>query len=188
MATNPTRSFLMFCAVAAAAGVLAFVLASGLLDAWSGKAVSVSSVPTGTTAQVLIVGDNGREWVKNLPVAAIAGHDLAVNRRAVPILPLPEDAPVTSKTRFRLYFLMQNASGSSKVHYLTSVRTVSVGFLVSIVLVFGRNMVIGGSPLNIVPRKTELPKKLPTAGQVTPRKASRPKKGPPPPRRRSRRR
>lgn len=186
--TPPVRSLVQFSAVAAVVGVLAFLLASGFLATWHGQVASVRSLPDGATTDVLIVGEEGRTWVQSWPTAAIEGRSLRVDPRSIPPAPLPEDLPTTHKSRFRLYFFVEQADGSNARFPTTSLRTVSVGALVTVLLVVLRNMVVAGSPMRIEPRPTELPHAQTPMGQTAPLKRKPPKKGPPPPRRRSGRR
>src|SRR5690606_26102117 len=124
----------------------------------------------------------------NFPSEAVVDLGLRVDPNGFVPAPLPDDLPSTSKTRFSLSFIITDAERRAQIHPTLSVQALGAAVLCFFVLVFGRNLVVSGSPARLTPRPVSLPAPLPPAGQVAPQRAPRPKKGPPPPRKRSRRR
>lgn len=181
-----TASFGMFAAVALLIAVLIFLLAGGFFSRWDGVVTNVASPIEGSRTSVWVYEEGD---MRNLtfPTVAVRGHGFTMNTRGYPPAPLPDDLPITRKSRFSLNFIMTDPDQAAQIYPTTSSSALAVAVLSFFLLLFGRNMVVSGSPFNIEPRKLELPKQQPPVGQVAPRRKQRSKKGPPPPNKRRRR-
>ena len=181
-------SFAAFGVVATALGVLVFLIACGFFSRWDGVVTAAADRIDGSRTPVWVYQEGGDMTRLVWPTSAVRGHDLRLDQRGVRPVPMPDDLPVTRKSRFALHFIMESPEGGAESYPTTSTSSLTLGVLAFFLALFGRNMVVGGSPFRIEARPTQLPKPQTPAGQVAPRKRARPKKGPPPPRKRSRRR
>jgi hypothetical protein len=180
-----TRKLLVFLAVALPISVLVFLVASDFFTAWSGRAVSTRPPRSEAPASysVLISNDDGSRIEREWPSDLVGRLRLPVDAMAIPPLPIPDDRPRTSKSRFALHFLVQEPETADFTTVpTTSPRAAGLALIVLLVSLGVRNMVVAGSPFSIEPREAYLPPAQPAAGQVTNKTYSRGRKGPPPPR------
>ena len=186
-ARSPIVSFGLFGFVAAAVAAVVFLVACGFFSRWEGVVTGAAANLDSARTPVWIYheGDMTRVvW----PTDAVRGHNLRLDPAGRVPVPLPDDLPVTRKSRFSLHFIMQGPDGLSQAYPTTSTSALTLAVLAFFLTLFGRNMIVAGSPFRIEPRPTTLPSPQTPAGQLAPPRRPRPKKGPPPPRKRSRRR
>lgn len=185
-ARSNTVSFGLFAAVSLLIAVVVFLMAGGFFSRWDGVVTNVASPIDGSRTSVWVY-EEGDMRKLTLPTSAVRGHGFTLNARGYPPAPLPDDLPVTRKSRFSLNFIMTDPERSAQIYPTTSSSALAIAVIAFFLLLFGRNMVVSGSPFNIEPRKLELPKQQTPMGQVAPQKKARSKKGPPPPNKRRRR-
>ena len=181
-----TASFGLFAAIALVIAAIIFLLAGGFFSRWDGVVTNVGSPIDGSRTSVWVYEDGDMRKL-TFPTAAVRGHGFTMNTRGYPPAPLPDDLPVTRKSRFSLNFIMTDPEQSAQIYPTTSSSALGLAVLAFFLLLCGRNMVVSGSPFNIERRKLELPKQQTPMGQVAPRRKQRSKKGPPPPNKRRRR-
>lgn len=168
--------------------VLVFLWASRFFDAWDGRVVAAR--PVGGDAaeadayQVLVVEDDDDTRVLVWPERLVAPFDLPLVQALVPPADIPDDAPVTRKARFQLYFLVQQADGTHAIEYTLSPSALMFGLLAAVLGLLARNAYVSGSPFDVVPRARRPLRRLQRPGTVetpTATSAPRPTIGPPPP-------
>jgi hypothetical protein len=176
--TAAVRAAVVTFGTAILAGALVLLVASGFLSAWDGQVVSARP-PRGddpATVRVLIVGEHGRreaDW----PADVVRELDLPVDPLAIG--PRTATGPRTVKRRFSLSYTVEGVAGEVGT---TSPMAVGIAVLAALVVVAGRNMVVGGAPWTLVPRPRDPLGPLPPSGRPVAPKTSRPRAGPPPPR------
>ena len=185
-ARSNTVNFGLFAAVALLIAVVVFLMASGFFSRWDGLVTNVASPIDGSRTSVWVYEDGDMRKL-TFPTAAVRGHGFRLDQRGIAPAPLPDDLAVTRKSRFSLNFIMTDPERSAQIYPTTSSSALGIAVLAFFLLLFGRNMVVSGSPFNVEPRKLELPKQQTPMGQVAPQKKARSKKGPPPPNKRRRR-
>jgi hypothetical protein len=166
------------------AGAVVFLLASDVLGAWNGHAVSVrpSEVEHPDTFVVRIVEPGGRLLERSWPADLVIALDLPVDALAVPPVALPEMAALTTKGRFDLHMLVRGAKDTEfRIVPTTSPRAVVLGIVVALVALFLRNMAVSGSPFTLEPRGVWLPPALARPGAPAPTVGRRPSRPGPPP-------
>jgi hypothetical protein len=186
-ARSNTVSFGMFAAVALLIAVVVFLMAGGFFSRWDGVVTNVASPIDGSRTSVWVYEEGDMRQL-TFPTSAVRGHGFRLDQRGIAPAPLPDDLPVTRKSRFTLNFIMTDPDRAAQIYATTSSSALAIAVLAFFLLLFGRNMVVSGSPFNIEPRPLELPKQQTPMGQVAQqKKKARSKKGPPPPNKRRRR-
>jgi len=163
--------------------VLVFLVVSDFFTAWYGTAVSVlpatTEDPSGFEVLIVEPGDDDgfrRRW----PAGVV--RDLDLPKDEFGIVPTdPEEAPPeTKKERFTLSYTIEPEAGEPLTLPTTSPTAFGLAILVYVLGLFGRNMIVAGSPFSLEPTGVYLPKRQAASGQVAPGRGNRPRKGPPP--------
>ncbi len=167
-----------------------FLAVAGFFASWDGVAVGVRP-PAGEAPkvyQVIVVGDDGEVIERPMPAYAVVNMGLPVLSLGVPPDPIPDDAPRTSKLRYRLHYLVQTRpEGASAPTWVrvptTTPQALGLAVVLWLVGLGIRNMAYAGSPFWIERSALFLPRAQTGAGSVAPAR-NRGRKGPPPGRRR----
>lgn len=180
---SPVRGLLVAVAAIVPVCVVVFLIASKFLVAWDGRvtAIAPTSTEEAVTYRVLIVDDDNDGTVRVWPAEVVEPLDVPID----PILVPPASTagfPRTSKQRFTLHFLVEQPNGESAVHPTTTPQALAIALVVGLILVALRNAYVSGSPIDIRPRPTVLPGKLPPSGQVAATTSRKGQYQPPPPR------
>lgn len=183
---SPIRAILTYSLLGVPVAALVFLLTARFFSAWDGYVVAARplgadrSVPS--AYEVLVVDDAHDERVLQWSTKVVEGREIPFTSILVPPPSIPETAPHTSKSRFRLHFLVEKDGGGHEVVPTTSPSSLALALLVWLIGLAIRNMVTSGSPLSFEARATVLPAALPPAGRVADNPVSKSKQGPPPPR------
>ncbi|MEN0065607.1 MAG: hypothetical protein AAGA48_25930 [Myxococcota bacterium] len=177
------RSLVAFIAVIVPLCVLVFLAASDFFTAWYGTAVSVFPARTEdpSSYEVLIVEPSSEDgFIRRWPANVV--RKLNLPNDEFRIVPNEPDAvlPETRKERFSLSFVIEPDEGDAITLPTTSPAAFGLTVLAFVLGIFGRNMIVSGSPFSLEPRGVYLPKGQAASGQVAPSRGSRPRKGPPP--------
>ena len=188
---DPVPRFLAHAAALVPVAVLAVLISSAFFSAWSGHVVGrmpskadteINAEPPST--QVMIIkGDEGEVWNPRFPTELVTELGTPVRANGLPPLDLPENAPRTSKSRFSLFFTVEQPDAPSKVVATTTPGALAMGIFVWLLGLALRNMYVSGSPISLAPVAKLRPEAQATAGQVAQPKAKakrRGKQGPPP--------
>lgn len=177
------KSFVVFLAGWTAVAFVLLLLLSDFFSAWDGRVVSVrSGDPERATAQVLVVEDAGDRFETTWSRDALDGIEVAIDRFALPPIPLPPGLTRTTKERFTLSYTLQPEGAGVRTVATTGQRPLALALLFLFVGTGVRNMIVAGSPVSLRRRKTVGNTAAPPAppSAEAPRKTSRSKKGPPP--------
>ncbi|MEO0602959.1 MAG: hypothetical protein AAF211_16075 [Myxococcota bacterium] len=177
------RSLVVFSVAFLPVPIFVFLLVGDFFGAWYGTAVSVKPATTENPAsfEVLIVepgDDDGftRRW----PADVV--RKLALPNDEFGLVPSEIDSalPETRKDRYSLGYTIEPEEGATISLPTTSPTAFGLAVLAYVLGIFGRNMIVAGSPFSLEPTGVYLPKGQAPSGQVAPSRGSRPQKGPPP--------
>jgi len=181
---SPIRALLVYALIGTPIAVLVFLAATQFFSAWDGYAVGMLPLRSDDNGvyRVLVVEGDGTEREFRWPKEVAEGLGIPLTTVLAPPPRIPDDSPHTRKSRFSLYYLVEQPDGGHRIIPTTTPQALALAVLVWLIGLFARNMIVSGSPLSWNPRPTTLPAPLPPAGQVAQNRAARSRKGPPPPR------
>lgn len=159
--TRLLRSLPAFLALDLLVVALVFLSASSFFTSWDGKAVSVRAAKSTepSTWQVLIAESSGAHREVTWPADAVTGLGLPIDNLGVPPLRIPAERPITRKSSFSLSFLVEQGADDEEatptVRKISTASGTAVGIAVicGVLLLFGRNMALSGSPVDFTPRE-----------------------------------
>ncbi len=180
---SPVRSLALFTVAFLPVPVLVFLLVGDFFAAWYGTAVSALPATTEDprSFEVLIVEPGDDEgFTRRWPAGVVRRLDLPKDEFALVPRQIDPTLPETRKDRFTLSYSIEPDEGDAFTLATTSPAAFGLAILVWILGIFGRNMIVAGSPFSLEPTGVYLPKAQAPSGQVAPSRGNRPQKGPPP--------
>lgn len=181
--TSRIRALLVFGTAIVPVCVLVFLVASDFFAGWYGAAVSVRPAATDDPKvfEVLIVEPTGGTFRRAWPADLVREFELPVDAYGIVPDPIDPARPVTRKDRFTLSYTIEGGEDVADTELpTTSPASLGLAVLVFVLGIFGRNMIVSGSPFSLEPRGVYLPKAQAPSGQPVPSRGTRPRKGPPP--------
>jgi len=163
--------------------VLVFLFVSDFFAGWAGTAVSVLPATSDDprSFEVLIVQPGDDEgFTRRWPADVVKRLDLPNDEFRIVPRDIDEALPGTRKRRYTLSYTIEPSDGSPLTLPTTSPTAFGFAVLFYVLGLFGRNMIVAGSPFAIEPTGIFLPRGQSPSGQVAPSRGSRPRKGPPP--------
>jgi hypothetical protein len=138
--------------------VAVFLVAGGFLSSWDGKVAAVRPTTVSDDPQwyeVLVVDDAGATSTQTWPADVVRQMKVPIDNLLLAPATLPDDAPITSKHRFNLYYLVTVKDGTNRSIPTTSPGAFALAVLTGLIAFAARNAWVAGSPIALFPPEEE---------------------------------